>query len=78
MTAIIVRMKKIMAMGLLKKMRGSPSEITRERRSPFSSMGARTKAIINGMGDMPMTSIINPTMPKTNMVKISNTELLMA
>ena len=78
MTAKIVRMKKNMAMGLCKKMRGLPSEITRERRNPFSNMGANTKAIRKGIGDMPMNSMINPTMPKMNIVNMSNTELLIA
>ncbi len=50
MTARIVSMKKNMAIGLWKKIDGSPSDITRDRRNPFSSMGASTKAIRKGIG----------------------------
>jgi hypothetical protein len=56
---------------------GLPPEMDSERRSPFSSIGANTKAMRKGTGDISKMHMKYPRIPKTIMVRISKTLLLM-
>jgi hypothetical protein len=72
----MVRIKKAIAMGLLKKMSRLPPEIVKERRSPRSSMGASTNAMRNGIGDISKSVITYPNIPNASIVKTSKRLLL--